>query len=410
MQKIQRRKGDMEKRKAFNVFVLYLGVIVLLSACGNSTTEEKTGTLELTIGGLTGVDASVTVTGPNSFNQSVKASSKLANLAVGDYTITAQDIVQTDTYFPDKREQSVVIKAGETSSVTLVYSKQNPNAGSLEVTINGLPSGTNADVTVAGANGFSQLVTTSGVLSNLTPGNYQLTAKTVTAGSDSYTPTPESQAISVVAGNKATITVTYGKQIPTLGQLAISVTGLPTDLNAKVSIRGPNNFSETLTASKTFENLSPGDYEITASQVEGDYTYRPYPPTQKVNVVAGERKDAPLGYVPTILPDKGEGAFSVSVAVDGDIMVVGAPAYDSPTQNFVGAAYLYRRAASGEWIFRKLLVPPFESTGAGVGQSVAVSGDTVVVGASRAITSQTCDSGGQNCINIVRGGLAYVFN
>jgi FG-GAP repeat len=393
----------MEKRKAFTIFVLYL-VVLLLSACASSATGTA-GVLELTIGGLIGVDASVTVTGPNSFNQSVKTSSKLENLATGDYTITAQDVVQTDTYFPDKREQNVVVKAGETTSVTLVYSKQNPNAGSLEVAINGLPSGTNADVTIAGANGFSQLVTTSSVLSNLPPGDYQLTANAVTVGSDTYTPTPTSQTIGIVAGGKADFTVTYAKQTATVGQLAITVKGIPTDLTATATVTGPSGFSEALEASKTFSNLSPGEYTVTASKLDGTYPYNPYPKTQKVTVVAGESANALLGYVPTIpLPHTSvDGAFGSAVAVDGDVLVIGAPEETSGNVPHSGFAYIYQRSLVGEWQFVKQLAPPMGDANDHFGSSVAVSGDTIVVGAPDALTG-TC-----TVVTCTKAGAAYVF-
>jgi hypothetical protein len=153
--KKQRRKGDMKKPKAFTDFVLYLTVLVLLGGCGRSVTEEKTGRLELTVSGLTGVDANIIVTGPSNFNQTVKASRNLENLATGDYTFTAADVIQSDTYFPDKRQQSGAVKAGKTTSLTVTYRKQDVSAGSLEITVNGLPASTNAHVIVTGPNGFN---------------------------------------------------------------------------------------------------------------------------------------------------------------------------------------------------------------------------------------------------------------
>jgi hypothetical protein len=405
-QKPQRRKGDMEKRNRLNVLVLYF-FIILLSACGGSTTKEKTGTLELTIQGLSAVDVNVTVTGPNSFSQSLNASGKLENLVAGNYSITAQDVVLSDTFFPDKRQQSVEVKAGETANATLTYSKQNLNAGSLEVTITGLPSGTNADVVVSGPSGFSQQLTTSSVLSNLTPSDYTLTAKVVTVGSDSYTPTPTNQTISIAAGSKTDVTVTYTKQSSTLGQLAILLKGLPTNMNAGVTVTGPNGFSETLTASKTFNDLPPGEYTLTASKVEGTYPYNPSPKTQTLNVLAGESTNAFLVYVPTIPhpPIPVKSGFGEAVAIDGNLMVIGAPFEAIGDLSNVGSAYIYQRSEAGEWQFLKQLAAPVNVNGE-FGTSVAIRGDTIFVGSPRAFNPPPlilC------VIEKCRHGAVYVF-
>lgn len=63
-----------------------------------------------------------------------------------------------------------------------------------------------------------------------------------------------------------------------------------------------------------------------------------------------------------------------SLDVEGDIAVVGAP-YRAGG----GAAYVLERTASG-WVERQILVPPMASEGDYAGWSVAISGDTIVVG------------------------------
>ncbi len=70
-----------------------------------------------------------------------------------------------------------------------------------------------------------------------------------------------------------------------------------------------------------------------------------------------------------------------SVAVDGDTIVVGAPYYDSPS-NF-GSAYVFTRPATG-WVDMTQtakLIASDAAAGDEFGISVAVDGDTVVVGA-----------------------------
>jgi len=74
----------------------------------------------------------------------------------------------------------------------------NPGAttGSLQVSINSLPSGTNASVRVTGPNNFVQDLTASQTLASLAPGSYTVTAANVSAGSATYTATPATQSCS----------------------------------------------------------------------------------------------------------------------------------------------------------------------------------------------------------------------
>jgi hypothetical protein len=106
--------------------------------------------------------------------------------------------------------------------------------------------------------------------------------------------------------------------------------------------------------------------------------------------------------------------FGYSVAIDGDIVVVGATGqdYDSAGNNILsgaGAVYIFNRNSGGtdNWGFVKKI------TGKGTngrvaldqfGTSVAIDGDIVVVSAK----SQTYDSAGGNSLN--NAGAAYIFN
>jgi hypothetical protein len=75
--------------------------------------------------------------------------------------------------------------------------------------------------------------------------------------------------------------------------------------------------------------------------------------------------------------------FGISVAVDGDWMVVGAYATTGPTGNYrQGAAYLYQKDETGGWQFTKRLSASDGTESDYFGSSVAISGNTVVVGAS----------------------------
>ncbi len=88
--------------------------------------------------------------------------------------------------------------------------------------------------------------------------------------------------------------------------------------------------------------------------------------------------------------------FGISVALSGDILAVGVDRHDK-IANDSGAVYMYEKTRHG-WIDttreRKILKAPDAQSGAHFGNSVAVSGGTVVVGAK-----DTNDS----------AGAAYIF-
>ena len=80
-------------------------------------------------------------------------------------------------------------------------------AGTLTVQIGGLPSNSDANVTVSSGS-VSQLVTSSQAL-NLTPGQYTVSAEPVLTGQSVMGPTAPNQSVTVAAGQTATVTVSY---------------------------------------------------------------------------------------------------------------------------------------------------------------------------------------------------------
>jgi hypothetical protein len=68
--------------------------------------------------------------------------------------------------------------------------------------------------------------------------------------------------------------------------------------------------------------------------------------------------------------------FGASVSIDGNLAVVGAYAKD----NYIGAAYVFSRSA-GAWVQQAKLMASDDAPGDNFGWAVAISGDTAVVGA-----------------------------
>lgn len=87
--------------------------------------------------------------------------------------------------------------------------------------------------------------------------------------------------------------------------------------------------------------------------------------------------------------------FGRSVALDGETAVIGAWRHDT-SGGSTGAAYVFQRTAAG-WLLSAELVPSIPVSGAAFGLSVAIDEDTIVVGAYQ-------DNGLSQ-----RTGAAYVF-
>ena len=110
--------------------------------------------------------------------------------------------------------------------------------------------------------------------------------------------------------------------------------------------------------------------------------------------------------------------FGSSVAISGDTIVVGAPnekssatgvdgnQYNNDMQA-AGAAYVFTRTG-GTWAQQAYLKP--SNTGWGLfGESVAISGDTIVVGSLTESSDASGVNGDEHNFDALRSGAAYVF-
>jgi hypothetical protein len=84
--------------------------------------------------------------------------------------------------------------------------------------------------------------------------------------------------------------------------------------------------------------------------------------------------------------------YGSAVAVSGDTAVVGAPEADPKGKAAAGAAYIFARS-SGVWKLQEKLTAVDAAFGDHFGWSVAVSGNTVIVGAPDRDTWGTVDAG-----------------
>jgi hypothetical protein len=170
-----------------------------------------------------------------------------------------------------------------------------PSTGSLAISVSGLPGGASADVLVIGPVGFTRSVDSSETLSDLRPGNYTLTASSVSAGGSLYAANPDSQVVIVSEGTApASASVSY--QIAG-GSLVVNISGLPGGNPAGVTVTGPGGYTRAVTASETLTGLAAGTYTVAAQSVSaGCSVYDPTPSSQTASVTDGASASANVSY------------------------------------------------------------------------------------------------------------------
>jgi metallopeptidase family M12-like protein len=195
-------------------------------------------------------------------------------------------------------------------------------SGTLAVSIQGLPGGSAASVTVSGPDGYTQSPTSSQTFTGLTSGVYTVTATGVTVGTAQYQPAPASQTLAVVRnGSPAMAHITY--TTPS-GDLALTISGLGTSQDADVTVTGPGGYSnQSVTSSTTLTGLVPGTYTIDAQDVTASCssTFAASPPTQDIDVAPSATANATVAYSPT------SGGL-VNLCIDGMYLTQSAQNYD----------------------------------------------------------------------------------
>jgi hypothetical protein len=100
--------------------------------------------------------------------------------------------------------------------------------------------------------------------------------------------------------------------------------------------------------------------------------------------------------------------FGTSVALSGDTLAVGAPGDPFDLVAQTGAAYVFRRSGT-QWTQQAALRASNFNDGDLFGKSVALSGDTLAIGAPGEDSAATGIGGNQNDNSATDAGAAYVF-
>ncbi|HKP28767.1 MAG TPA: hypothetical protein VJU15_05170, partial [Gemmatimonadales bacterium] len=167
-----------------------------------------TGALTITVHGLPDdIAAALVLHGPGGFSRQVAGTTTFTGIAPGAYSLTGSMVAHgTARYLPSIPALPAIAPGISPTEVTVSYARQT---GSIALTVTGLPAGVAPSLSLSGPGGFTAVPTSAGMVNDLDPGTYTLTATAVLNSGNTWTPGTTSQTITVNAGATATASVAY---------------------------------------------------------------------------------------------------------------------------------------------------------------------------------------------------------
>jgi hypothetical protein len=311
-------------------------LICALVAIGCQSNKPTTGALVVTVNGLPGsVPASITVSGPNAFSQQVTQTTTLENLAPGTYTVRSLTVHFSNALYASTMLQELhTITAGHTESVSVPYALAS---GSIDLSVNGLPTGVGPSVQLTGPNNFGKSVFAAGVIGELPPGAYTLRADTlVNTDGDRFGAVTYQQSITVPA-SLAPVPASVAYALAS-GSLAVTVNGLPANLPPPVTVTGPGNFLRQTAVSMTIKGLNAGTYTIAASTASAcPNIYTPSATSQTADVAVAATATAAVSFTQSQPPPA-----NLNLKIDGLHLVQIVQDYGGTTPMVAGKPALLR--------------------------------------------------------------------
>jgi glucose/arabinose dehydrogenase len=199
---------------ALQVVTLGDGAVMIAGAIDYRVASAK---LSLLVTGLpASTPASITIAGPRGYSRTVTGATDIELLEPGTYTITAGDVQAGGKTYRAVAKTSVVELIASLTSITATV-QYGAGSGSLDVTVGGLPAGTDASINIVGPGGVTRRLTSTSTVGNLEPGSYVVTADVVGSSLTTHRPTPLTQTIDVVDGQTRAAAVVYGSAPLQLG-------------------------------------------------------------------------------------------------------------------------------------------------------------------------------------------------
>jgi len=233
--------------------------------------------------------------------------------------------------------RTVTVVAGETVQVAFAVTcgVPGPTIGSLEISVSTTGPEQDSDgyrVTMDGA--ASQPIGTNAII---TLANVSAVQHTVQLGELAPNCAVQGEnpiGAAVPAGGTVRVSFTV-RCVATTGELTVTVSGLPSGIPAAITVRGPSDYSQAVTETRTLTGLAPGSYTVGASNVvSGSTAYTASVSRPTVDVAAGATTDVTVGYT-------AEAKVTLNLRIDGLYITQSTQTYASDVPLVAGReAYL----------------------------------------------------------------------
>lgn len=166
--------------------------------------------------------------------------------------------------------------------------------GTLVLVVNGLPVGTNADVSVTGSS-FSRTATASVTWSNLAAGRYTVTVRAARGVEGTFTADTATFSAEVLAGGPPSVVSIQYRALPSA--LVLQLTGVPGGAAAPVRVRSPSGDTIAVAASRVLTDSARGVWRVLADTlVFGGARYAPTPSAFEAAALHGDTATATVDF------------------------------------------------------------------------------------------------------------------
>lgn len=166
--------------------------------------------------------------------------------------------------------------------------------GVLSLTVAGLPTGTNADITVTGA-AFTRAATGTVSWVDVPAGQHTITVRPVRSTDGTYAASPSTITVTVVSGSTPTTAAITYAPLPTT--LDLAVTGVPAGVDAPVTVTAPGGGDIAVSASRLLSNANTGRWKVAAGTLlSAGFRYAPSPAAIDTLVLYGDTARVTVRY------------------------------------------------------------------------------------------------------------------
>ncbi|AMW04167.1 M66 family metalloprotease [Gemmatimonas phototrophica] len=201
--------------------------------------------------------------------------------------------------------------------------KDNGLTGIVAVEVGGLPTTASANIVIVGPNGFERRLTTSGTVSGVPLGRYQVNVSPVSTPEGEWVPELATQELVISAAATVQAVRTSFRLSLRRSEIVVAVSGLPNGTPANITLSGPGGASAVVTGSDTIETTVTGEWTLVAQTVSaGGYSYSVTPSSQTGTLRSRDQ----LRFAAPYALSSGALAVSVSglpVSASGTVTVTG---------------------------------------------------------------------------------------